>query len=68
MTHQINGLDDLLYIVMFDSKPYAVVIDGNIQQATKEQIFSVENKVLAYDMQILQQQWELMELFLMEDM
>ena len=32
---------------MFGSKPYAVVIVGNIQQATKEQIFSVENTVLA---------------------
>jgi hypothetical protein len=47
MNHQINGLD-LLYIVMFGSKPYTVVINGNIQQATKEQIFSVENTVLAY--------------------
>ena len=43
MTHPINGLDDLLYIVMFGSKPYAVVIDGNIQEATKEQIFREEN-------------------------
>ena len=43
MTHPINGLDDLLYIVMFGSKPYAFVIDGNIQEATKEQIFHEEN-------------------------
>jgi hypothetical protein len=43
MSHPINGLDDLLYIVMFGSKPYATVIDGNIQEATKEQIFREEN-------------------------
>ena len=39
MGHTINGLDDLLYIVLFGSKPFAVAIDGNIKQATKEQIF-----------------------------
>ncbi len=43
MSHPINGLDDLLYIVMFGSKPYAILIEGNIKQATKEQIFIEEN-------------------------
>lgn len=39
MTHPINGLDDLLYIVMFGAKPYARMVDGNRSPATKEQIF-----------------------------
>ena len=39
MTHPINGLDDLIYIVMFGAVPYAVVMDGNRHKATKEQIF-----------------------------
>jgi hypothetical protein len=29
---------------MFGSKPYVVVIDGNIQQATNEQIFLAETE------------------------
>jgi hypothetical protein len=37
MTHPINGLDDLLYIVMFGAKPYASSAPGD--QATREQIF-----------------------------
>jgi hypothetical protein len=37
MTHPINGLDDLLYIVMFGAKPYASSTAGT--QATREQIF-----------------------------
>jgi hypothetical protein len=37
MTHPINGLDDLLYIVMFGAKPYASSTPGI--QATREQIF-----------------------------
>lgn len=39
MTHPINGLDDLLYIVLFGAKPYAHGNVGNIQPATREQIF-----------------------------
>jgi hypothetical protein len=39
MIHPINGLDDLLYIVMFGSKPYAVNRNGNFQKASREQIF-----------------------------
>jgi hypothetical protein len=39
MTHPINGLDDLLYIVMFGAKPYAALEGNRIQQATREQIF-----------------------------
>ena len=39
MTHPINGLDDLLYIVLFGARPYAQMFDGNRLPATKEQIF-----------------------------
>jgi hypothetical protein len=39
MTHPINGLDDLLYIVMFGAKPYARIVNGIRFPATKEQIF-----------------------------
>jgi hypothetical protein len=41
MTHPINGLDDLLYIVMFGAKPYAVRSASGqpLDQATREQIF-----------------------------
>ena len=39
MTHPINGLDDLLYIVMFGSKPYARKVGAKVLPATKEQIF-----------------------------
>ncbi|OYQ61663.1 hypothetical protein B9G53_26200 [Pseudanabaena sp. SR411] len=37
MTHPINGLDDLLYIVMFGARPYASSTPGT--KATREQIF-----------------------------
>lgn len=37
MTHPINGLDDLLYIVMFGAKPYASETPGT--PASREQIF-----------------------------
>lgn len=37
MTHPINGLDDLLYIVMFGAKPYATLDAERPQPATKEQ-------------------------------
>jgi hypothetical protein len=38
MTHPINGLDDLLYIVLFGAKPYAVA-DPERRQATRDEIF-----------------------------
>ena len=46
MTHPINGLDDLLYIVMFGSKPYAVAEDGNFREATKEEIFRQDKNLV----------------------
>lgn len=39
MSHPINGLDDLIYIVLFGAKPYAQTMAGNRLQATREQIF-----------------------------
>ena len=39
MTHPINGLDDLLYIVLFGARPYARGDVGDLQPATREQIF-----------------------------
>lgn len=39
MTHPINGLDDLLYIVMFGAKPYASRSSSGPKRATREQIF-----------------------------
>ncbi|MGH8907146.1 MAG: hypothetical protein ACRD0K_11630 [Egibacteraceae bacterium] len=39
MTHPINGLDDLLYIVMFGAKPYARRTSAGLEPATREQIF-----------------------------
>jgi hypothetical protein len=39
MTHPINGLDDLLYIVLFGAHPYAVSADGGRRPATREEIF-----------------------------
>jgi hypothetical protein len=39
MTHPINGLDDLIYIVMFGARPYARRTSGGIEPATREQIF-----------------------------
>jgi len=39
MTHPINGLDDLLYIVMFGAKPYASRTANGLEQATREQLF-----------------------------
>lgn len=40
MTHPINGLDDLLYIVLFGAKPYAVRQDGELAQADRDDIFA----------------------------
>ena len=39
MTHPINGLDDLLYIVMFGAHPWAVKSGDTYQKASKEAIF-----------------------------
>jgi hypothetical protein len=39
MTHPINGLDDLIYIVMFGAKPYARRTSAGLEPATREQIF-----------------------------
>jgi hypothetical protein len=39
MTHPINGLDDLIYIVLFGAKPYAVREAGERRPATREEIF-----------------------------
>lgn len=39
MTHPINGLDDLLYIVMFGAKPFARPTASGFEPVTKEQIF-----------------------------
>jgi hypothetical protein len=39
MTHPINGLDDLIYIVLFGAKPYARTTPGGREPATREQIF-----------------------------
>lgn len=39
MTHPINGLDDLIYIVMFGATPYTVVEDGVERRALLQEIF-----------------------------
>ena len=44
MTHPINGLDDLIYIVMFGAKPYQVRLsDGSYREPTKFEIFGDGN-------------------------
>jgi hypothetical protein len=44
MTHPINGLDDLIFIVMFGAKPYAVRDpDGSFREPTKFEIFGRGN-------------------------
>lgn len=40
MTHQINGLDDLLYIVMFGARPYAKREGSQWVKASKDAIFT----------------------------
>jgi hypothetical protein len=40
MTHPINGLDDLLYIVLFGARPYAVREDGEHRRASRDDIFA----------------------------
>jgi hypothetical protein len=44
MTHQINGLDDLLYIVMFGARPYAKREGNQWVKASKEEIFTKEDR------------------------
>lgn len=44
MTHPINGLDDLIFIVMFGAKPYSVRLpDGTYREPTKFEIFGNGN-------------------------
>lgn len=44
MTHPINGLDDLIFIVMFGAKPYTVRrADGTLRDPTKFEIFGNGN-------------------------
>lgn len=40
MSHQINGLDDLLYIVLYGAHPYARRDAGGWIRATKDEIFN----------------------------
>lgn len=43
MTNTINGLDDLIFIVMFGAQPYVVRLDdGDHRPATRDEIFSLE--------------------------
>ncbi len=42
MSHPINGLSDLIYIVGFGSKPYAVKRNGQIEKASREEIFTAK--------------------------
>lgn len=40
MTHTINGLDDLVYVVMFGALPYAKATGGGVpKKATRDEIF-----------------------------
>jgi hypothetical protein len=39
MTHPINGLDDLIYIVAFGAHPYAVRIGMEMRKASLEEVF-----------------------------
>ncbi|MCT7975167.1 hypothetical protein [Laspinema olomoucense] len=43
MTHPINGLDDLLYIVMFGAAPYVIRTETGLKSAIREQIFRQYN-------------------------
>ena len=48
MTHPINGLDDLLGIVMFGARPYAKKTGHKFARASRDEIFSTFNdEVLA---------------------
>jgi hypothetical protein len=42
MTHPINGLDDLIYIVLFGAHPYTVREAGGRRAATRAEIFIAE--------------------------
>lgn len=39
MTHPINGLDDLIQIVLIGARPYMREVNGALRPATKEQVF-----------------------------
>ncbi len=41
MTHPINGLDDLIQIVLIGARPYHVEAPGGPRPATREQVFRV---------------------------
>ena len=43
MTHPINGLDDLIYVVMFGATPYRVREGGNSRKALLQEIFRNSN-------------------------
>jgi hypothetical protein len=49
MSHPINGLDDLLYIVLFGAQPYVVGRGAERRPASRDEIFSQDEdlKVLA---------------------
>jgi hypothetical protein len=47
MTNPINGLDDLLYIVMFGARPYSVRLsDGSTRPAGGDEMFAHEHKLI----------------------
>lgn len=39
MTHPINGLDDLIYVVMFGARPYRVNVSGIERKALLQEVF-----------------------------
>ena len=43
MTHPINGLDDLIYIVLFGARPYAVAEGDGFREATDDEIFTARS-------------------------
>ena len=48
MAHRINGLDDLLFIVLFGARPFVVADDGvGVRPAGKDEIFAGERAALA---------------------
>ena len=47
MTHPINGLDDLIYIVLFGARRFAVrEAEGGVREATDDEIFIDEDKAV----------------------
>lgn len=43
MTHQINGLDDMIYIVLFGARRFAVRTQDGFRDATADEIFTDAN-------------------------